>query len=88
MTIPANIDHVAIIKDLNRWGIGDRKIEAICGFSDGYARHAKAGNFVEMGYQKAARLYNFWLDECRLRGLRISWASAGGEGIPHLVATT
>jgi hypothetical protein len=64
MTIPANIDHIALVRDLNRWGISDYKIEAICGFSVGYVSHLKkTGGAQQMGYQRAARLYNFWFDE-------------------------
>ena len=61
--IPANIDHVAIVADLNQWGIGDYKIEMICGFSVGYVNHLKTGGVRQMAYQRAARLYNFWFEE-------------------------
>jgi len=61
--IPANIDHVAIVQDLNRWGYRDYKIELICGFSVGYVSQLKCGNVRQMVYQRAARLYNFWLAE-------------------------
>ena len=67
MTIPANIDHVAIIKDLNRWGMRDAKIEMVCGFSQGYVIHVKAGRVQQMIYQRAARLYNLWFEEQRRR---------------------
>lgn len=88
--IPANIDVKAIMEDLNRWGIGDRKIEAICDFSDGYARHAKNGKFKEMGYHKVARLYNFWIEECLLHEVEIPWEriTFRADNAPHLVATT
>lgn len=85
--IPANIDLLGIIADLNRWGIGDRKIEAICNFSVGYATHTKNGKIKEMSYQKAARLYNFWLEECELRGVTPPW-TANAENPQHLVAST
>jgi hypothetical protein len=60
--IPANIDHVAIIADLNRRGLKDFKIETICGFSVGYVAHLRK-SVKQMTYQRAARLYNFWLSE-------------------------
>lgn len=63
MTIPANIDHVAIIEDLNRWGLRDAKIELVCDFSQGYVLAIKKGRVQQMLYQRAARLYNFWFDE-------------------------
>lgn len=61
--IPANIDHVQIIYDLNKWGIKDAKIEMFCGFSKGYVIHIKSGDVSQMIYARAARLYNFWFDE-------------------------
>jgi len=67
MTIPANIDHVAIIKDLNRWGLLDAKIENICGFSQGYVSQLRAGRIRQMTYQRAARMYNFWVEELGTR---------------------
>lgn len=67
MTIPANIDHVAIVKDLNRWGMRDAKIELVCGFSQGYVGAIKAGRVQQMIYQRAARLYNLWWDGQRKR---------------------
>jgi hypothetical protein len=61
--IPANIDYLAIIEDLNRWGIRDYKIEAICGLGQGRISQVKSGWAKRMLYENAARLYNFWLDE-------------------------
>lgn len=61
--IPANIDHVSIVADLNARGLKDFKIETICGFSSGYIAQLKCGNVKQMTYQRAARLYNFWLSE-------------------------
>jgi hypothetical protein len=61
--IPANIDHAAIIADLNARGLRDFKIETICGFSIGYVAQLKCGGVKQMSYQRAARLYNFWLSE-------------------------
>ena len=68
--IPAFIDHHAIIAELNRWGIRDYKIELICGFSLGYiAQLKRTGQFrmQNMSYPRAARLYNFWVDEVKIR---------------------
>jgi len=61
--IPLTIDRTAILADLNTWGFGDYKIEAICGFSIGYVAQLKCGNIGHMSYERAARLYNFWEDE-------------------------
>lgn len=69
MTIPANIDHVAIVQDLNAMGLRDAKIELVCGFSQGYVAAIKSGRVSQMIYQRAARLYNFWCDEMRVRNL-------------------
>lgn len=63
MSIPANIDHHAILADLNTWGWSDYKIGMSCGFSDGYVAQLKCDNIKEMGYQKASRLFNFWESE-------------------------
>jgi hypothetical protein len=66
MTIPANIDHLALVCDLGRWGWSDTKIELVCGFSRGYVAHIRAGDVKQMIYQRAARLYNLWWEErCR-----------------------
>lgn len=65
--IPANIDHLAILRDLNAWGLRDYKIEAICGFSIGYVAQLKCGNVKQMTYQRAARLHNFWVSEASER---------------------
>lgn len=64
--IPANVDHVGIVAELNGWGIADFKIEMICGFSRGYVSHLKTGGVQQMSYQLAARLYNFWDEERKL----------------------
>lgn len=83
--IPANIDHVSIVRDLNKWGILDYKIEAICGFSEGYVNHLKTGGVRQMAYQRAARLYNFWWEE---RVARLVAPSAPLEFSQCLSATT
>lgn len=80
--IPANIDHAGIIEDLNRWGINDYKIEMICGMSKGHVHHLRSSGVQRMTYQLAARLYNFWYDERRLREPREV------EGVQTVLATT
>jgi hypothetical protein len=65
--IPANVDHVGIIQDLNAWGIADFKIEMICGFSRGYVCQLKKNPNIRMTYQLGARLYNFWDGERQLQ---------------------
>lgn len=80
MTIPANIDHVSIVEELNRWGVRDAKIELVCGFSQGYISHIKAGDVQQMIYQRAARLYNFWWDELQRR--------TKVEPVQHLAVST
>ena len=63
MTIPAHIDIVSVIQDLNRWGWFDLKIEVACGFSEGYITKLKQGRVVQMRYDRTARLYNLWCEE-------------------------
>ena len=67
--IPANIDQVQIIGDLNRWGLNDYKITEILGFSEGYVAQLKCGNIAQMSQQRAARLWNFWWPERKLNDL-------------------
>ena len=61
--IPAHIDHQAIIKDLNALGHKDYSIEMLCGYSIGYVAQLKCGNIQRMSYDRAARLYNIWVEE-------------------------
>lgn len=65
--IPANIDVLAILQDLKDWGWRDHKIEIACGLSVGYVDHLRRGDIIQISYQRAARLYNFWLSEKELR---------------------
>lgn len=81
MSIPANIDHVGIIAELNSWGWRDAKIELVCGFSQGYVLHIKAGDVKQMNYQRAARLYNLWFDEAKERDALV-------EPVQQLATTT
>lgn len=69
--IPANIDYRAIVLELQSFGITSYKLELICGYADGYITHLMAGNYRDMTYQRAARLYNFWCDERISRGLNV-----------------
>jgi hypothetical protein len=61
--IPMAIDSKQLIEDLSKWGWLDFKIETVCGFSRGYVAQIRCGNIKEMSYARAARLYNFWLEE-------------------------
>ncbi len=69
--IPANLDYLALLSDLNGWGIRDYKIEAICGLNQGLVAKLKCGAQRSMLYENAARLYNFWLDEAIARGAKV-----------------
>jgi hypothetical protein len=81
--IPANIDTVHILRDLNEWGWRDYKIEMACGFSKGYIAQVRCRNVKEMTYARAARLYNFWLAESETQ-----LASCVTLGIQPLEETT
>ena len=61
--IPAMIDVMQVVCDLNAWGWRDSKIEVACGLGQGYIAQIRCGNIKEPGYSKAARLYNFWICE-------------------------
>lgn len=67
MTIPAGVDHLEIIRELETWGWKGTKIEAACGFSGGYVSMLKAGKIMEMSYNRAARLFNLWESEKALQ---------------------
>lgn len=83
--IPANIDYQSLISDLNRWGIRDYKIEAICGLPEGRIAKIKCGATKDMVYPNAARFYNFWWDEAVKRGYEVSH---GTSSLQPLGATT
>lgn len=68
--IPAQIDAMAIVADLNAWGWRDFKIEIACGLSRGYVAQVRCGNVQEMAYSKAARLFNFWESEAEKQASR------------------
>lgn len=61
--LPAHIDHLSILADLRDWGWLDSKIETVCGFSNGYVARLRCKDVTAMSYFRAARLYNFWLDQ-------------------------
>ncbi len=73
--IPANIDYQAIIQDLIGFGFGPYKIDLVCGFYEGATSDLMTGRSREMGYQRSARLYNFWWDERQRRGLHVLTSS-------------
>lgn len=68
--IPVSLDHTQILDSLNQWGIRDYKIEAICGFTIGYVAQLRCGAIKQMTYQRAARLYNFYVAEWHLNASR------------------
>lgn len=61
--IPANIDAIELLNDLNTRGWLDEKISVACGWSSGYIAQIRAGRIAQMKYQNAARLVNFWASE-------------------------
>lgn len=65
--IPAAIDLQSIRSDLHAWGWCDHKIEIAAGLGQGYINHVRNGSIREPSYQKAARLYNFWVSELEQR---------------------
>ena len=74
--IPEKIDPIAMIHDLNGWGMKDSKIEFACGFSVGYVSQIKCGNLKRMSYPKGAALFNLH-EERMLKSLAHSNSSAG-----------
>ena len=62
--IPVEIDVQQILADLAAAGWVDYKIEVKCGLSQGYIYQVREGKIKKLSYQNAARLYNFWLEEC------------------------
>ena len=66
--IPAQVDVLQIVADLNAWGWRDYKIEVACGLGGGYIAQVRCGNIREPAYGKAARLFNFWEEQSRLGG--------------------
>lgn len=70
--IPAHIDYLGVLTDLNAWGIRDYKIEAMCGLPEGRIAKIKCGATRSMIYANAARLYNLWESEAVSRGILVS----------------
>ena len=64
--IPAQIDMLAIIADLRTLGWPDYKIEIVTGLGRGYIAQCRFGNIKCPAYDKAARLYNFWVQETQV----------------------
>ena len=64
--IPSQIDMLAIIADLRSIGWPDYKIEVIVGLGKGYIAQCRCGNIKSPAYDKAARLYNFWVQETQV----------------------
>lgn len=89
--IPANIDYVAIVRELATFGYGNRKLDLICGFAEGSIAYIVAGDNRDMTYQRAARLYNLWWEERQMRGLEALTpmvALFSAEKTPAVYATT
>lgn len=84
--IPANIDYLALIAELNSWGIRDYKIESICGLAEGRIAKFKCGAQRSMIYENASRIYNFWVDEALSRASRETMELA--SSLQALAATT
>lgn len=61
--IPANLDYVSMIEDLNGFGWTDYRLDAILGYSAGYCAQVRCRNIKDPTYPKASRLYNFWFAE-------------------------
>lgn len=69
--MPADIDYLGILADLNAWGIRDYKIEAMCGLPEGRVAKIKCGATKSMIYANAARLYNLWESEAIAHGIDV-----------------
>lgn len=67
--LPPFIDHVQLLRDLNRFGWRDYKLEAACGFSVGYIAKLREDPHQRMFYPSAARLWNLWRDEIERSGV-------------------
>ena len=80
--IPAQIDYMALVNDLNGWGIRDYKIEAICGLNQGTIAKLKCRAQRSMVYENAARLYNFWHDEAVARGVHVPHGTSSSQSLP------
>ena len=80
--IPAQIDVLAIVADLRSRNWPDYKIEMVAGLGRGYIAQCRCGNIKSPAYDKAARLYNFWVQETTMRstvaGPRQTGTQTGG----------
>lgn len=79
--IPADIDLISTLADLNAWGIRDYKIEAMCGLSEGRIAKIKCGATKSMIYANAARLYNLWFDEAIARGVTVPCETSSFQAV-------
>jgi hypothetical protein len=61
--LPPFIDHVQLLRDLQKFGWRDQKLESACGFSGGYVAKLRGDPQQRIGYISAARLWNLWRDE-------------------------
>lgn len=61
--IPVQIDVVGIVAELRARGWTDYKLEIATGLGQGYIAQCRMGNVKNPSYGKAARLYNFWVQE-------------------------
>ena len=60
--IPESVNWIAVLDELNRLGLKDGKVEAICDLTKGYLSQIRCGNVKRLGYDKGAKLMNL-LDE-------------------------
>lgn len=64
--IPAQIDILNIVQDLRALGWTDYKVEIAAGLTQGYIAQCRGGNIRQPAYDKAARLYNFWVQQTQV----------------------
>lgn len=58
MAIPTTIDVLALINELNGYGLRDHAIEIVCGLTQGYVAQVRCGNIKRPNYEYAAKIYN------------------------------
>lgn len=80
--IPANLDYLDMVTQLNGWGVQDYKIEMICGLNKGLIAKLKCRAQRSMIYENAARLYNFWLDEALAHGVHVPHETSSSQPLP------
>ena len=67
--LPPFIDHMQLLRDLDRFGWCNYKIDAACGFSGGYVAKLRKDPQHRMFYANTARLWNLWRDEIERSGV-------------------